>query len=398
MSNHDASAQALGYLYQTQCALLLLLESDDTDTKICIEKFDDISFHNDNGPEKLIQVKYHSNKGNITNSSIDFWRTIKVWIDCIKKDYQLLEKTSFYIITTNNIAENSIIEKIKNKTATVDVIYDSLKKIAEEGKKTIKDNSLLFKYYDSFINFDDLLLKNLIDKINITSDFSKPAGINKKILQKIRICTTQKTENIVFGRLMGWWYKKMIVCLESIDPIFISYDELRREIVSITSELSDENLPNDVTEKEIEAIKQTNDVKTLITQLEIIDSKKHRINNALKTYYQSCALRSKWIRESLISPDEIDNYDSRLSNEWEYQFGEIIDNIDDNTTEIQKKDAGKGLYSTLMNKNIPIRKNVNDTTISRGSFNSLANEKKIGWHPDYKQLINGGSNNENLEI
>ena len=59
---------------------------------------------------------------------------------------------------------------------------------------------------------------------------------------------------------------------------------------------------------------------------------------------------------------------------------------------------GKELYNILMNQNIPIRKNVNDKTISRGSFNGLANEKKIGWHPDYEQLITKENNNENLEI
>ena len=48
MSNHDASNQALGYFFQLQCALLFLMESDDDDIKICVEKFDDISFHKDN--------------------------------------------------------------------------------------------------------------------------------------------------------------------------------------------------------------------------------------------------------------------------------------------------------------------------------------------------------------
>ena len=398
MSNHDASAQALGYLYQTQCALLLLLKSDDSDIKICVEKFDDISFHKNDKPENLLQIKYHSNKGNITNSSIDFWRTLKVWIDSIKKDSQLLEKTSFCIITTNSISENSIIEKIRGKTESIDYIYNNLRKIAEEGRKTIKSDSLLSKCYDTFINFDSSLVQGLINKINITPDFVRPSEVNEKILQKIKICTTQKNENTVFERLMGWWYKKMIECLESIEPVFISYNELRSELFYITSELNDDNLPNDVTQKEIEAIKKTNDVKTLIFQLEIIDSKSQKINNALKNYYQSYAQRSKWLRENLISPDEIDDYDTQLSNEWEYQFSEITDNIDNKTPDIQKKEMGKELYNILMNQNIPIRKNVNDKTISRGSFNGLANEKKIGWHPDYEQLIIKENNNENLEI
>lgn len=37
MSNHQASEQMLGYLYQVRCALKLLLENDNSDFQISIE-------------------------------------------------------------------------------------------------------------------------------------------------------------------------------------------------------------------------------------------------------------------------------------------------------------------------------------------------------------------------
>lgn len=114
MSNHDASNQALGYFFQLQCALLFLMESADDDIKICVEKFDDISFHKDDDTvTQLMQLKYHSTTGNLTNSNIDFWRTLKVWIDAINQTPSVLENTKFYIITTNSIGSNSVIEKLR---------------------------------------------------------------------------------------------------------------------------------------------------------------------------------------------------------------------------------------------------------------------------------------------
>ena len=41
---HDASGQLSGYLYQVLSALLLLLESRNPDSQLCIEKFDDVAF------------------------------------------------------------------------------------------------------------------------------------------------------------------------------------------------------------------------------------------------------------------------------------------------------------------------------------------------------------------
>ena len=44
MSNHQATEQMLGYLYQIRYALALLLKNDNPDYQISIEKFDDVAF------------------------------------------------------------------------------------------------------------------------------------------------------------------------------------------------------------------------------------------------------------------------------------------------------------------------------------------------------------------
>ncbi len=92
MSDHKATEQMLGYLYQIRYALALLLKNDNPDYQISIEKFDDVAFDKDGHPIQLIQLKHHiKEKGNLTDSSADLWRTIKVWIDCLSQHPELLE-------------------------------------------------------------------------------------------------------------------------------------------------------------------------------------------------------------------------------------------------------------------------------------------------------------------
>ena len=87
MSNHQASEQMLGYLYQVRYALALLLENENADFQISIEKFDDIAFSQDGLPKELIQLKHHVRQhGDLTDGSTDLWRTLKVWIDIISKE------------------------------------------------------------------------------------------------------------------------------------------------------------------------------------------------------------------------------------------------------------------------------------------------------------------------
>lgn len=87
MSNHQATEQMIGYLYQVRYALFLLLNNDDGETQISIEKFDDVAFINDDNAEKMIQLKHHVNqRGDLSNASTDIWRTINVWSDLIMKN------------------------------------------------------------------------------------------------------------------------------------------------------------------------------------------------------------------------------------------------------------------------------------------------------------------------
>ena len=101
MPNHQASEQMLGYLYQVRYALALLLENDNSDCQISIEKFDDVAFSKDDIPIQLIQLKHHiQHQGNLADASTDMWRTIKVWLDAISETPDILDGTNFLIITT----------------------------------------------------------------------------------------------------------------------------------------------------------------------------------------------------------------------------------------------------------------------------------------------------------
>jgi hypothetical protein len=109
MNTHQAVEQMLGYLYQVRYALFLLLDNDDEQTQISIERFHDIAFINDgDAPEEMLQLKKHTKiYGNLTDASTDIWRTIKVWVDLVKKDPSFLTSTKFLILTTGKAPEGT---------------------------------------------------------------------------------------------------------------------------------------------------------------------------------------------------------------------------------------------------------------------------------------------------
>lgn len=57
MSNHQASEQMIGYLYQVRYALALLLDDDNSNSQISIEKFDDVALIDGNVPKEATVYK-----------------------------------------------------------------------------------------------------------------------------------------------------------------------------------------------------------------------------------------------------------------------------------------------------------------------------------------------------
>ena len=167
MSDHQAAEQMIGYLYQVRYALYLLLDNDDEQTQINIEKFDDISFSHEDTPEIMIQLKHHTKKyGDLNDASTDMWRTIKVWADLISEHTIWLESTKFIIITTARAPKGTAASYLKPQTKELardtSTAFNILKRITVTSKN-IKHVS----YYNAFNKLGDELGKKLTDSIYI---------------------------------------------------------------------------------------------------------------------------------------------------------------------------------------------------------------------------------------
>ena len=224
MSNHQASEQMIGYLYQVRYALALLLDDDNSNSQISIEKFDDVALIDGNVPKELVQLKHHVNKaGNLTDKSTDLWRTLKVWLDLVSESPDLIAETNFLIITTASAPDNTVAASLKKDNGIkrtpdmVDALYQTLKDVCTESES--QSNR---RFYEAFLSADENLAKCLINKIYVLDNANNIIDVEKRIRKQVRISCTRKYENKVMERLEGWWYRQVIEGLYSDTPIFIS--------------------------------------------------------------------------------------------------------------------------------------------------------------------------------
>ena len=392
MPNHQASEQMLGYLYQVRYALALLLENDNSDCQISIEKFDDVAFSKDDIPIQLIQLKHHiQHQGNLADASTDMWRTIKVWIDAISETPDILDGTNFLIITTATAPIDSaafLLKKDSNRNP--DTAYEKLKTVCFSSV-----NQAHQRYYDAFREAGEDTVKQLIRQIYIIDCASNIIDVEKDILKHIRYSCIPKHQKMIYERLEGWWFKKAIDALCCDTPVFVNQNQVRSFIVSVSQEYADDNLPIDILD--IDDLQESNfsaNEKIFHEQLKLICLGNHRMQLALRDYYRAFRQRASWVRNDLLYVNELGQYEQRLIDEWEHAFAAMEETLSEtnNATEEEKAKEGRQLFSDIEKRDIRIRPKCQEAFIMRGSYHILANQLKIGWHVDFfdrlKQLLN----------
>ena len=392
MFDHQASEQMLGYFYQVRYALFLLLNHDNSDFQISIEKFDDIAFSKDDVPKQLIQMKHHvRHHGNLSDASTDLWRTLKVWIDIINTSPEMLDDTEFLIITTSIAPQDSAAYYFKNNDKrNTDDAYQKLKEICKKS-----ENKTHATYYTAFLKMDEKTAQKLIEQIRIIDGASNIIDVGKVLQKQIRYSCIPEYEHHICERLEGWWYRKAIEALCSDTPIFITQNQIRTLIVSMSQEYSNENLPIDIFDSgPFQEDRLGDDEKIFYKQLELIRLGNRRIQVALRDYYRAFHQRANWVRNDLLFINELGLYEQRLVDEWEHCFAEMEDNLNEFgcASEKEKIKEGRKLFSKIEDLDIRIRPKCQEAFVMRGSYHILANQLKVGWHADFferlKELLN----------
>lgn len=392
ITDFSAKEPSLGYFYQIKYALLVLLnQSKELDNpKVRIENLDDIEIEDINTLQ-LLQTKLHiKNKANLTDSSVDFWKTIRIWSEYINNGTIDLDSTIFNLITTEEIPNSSILHKFKKNItldSEVEEIIKTLDKISIES--TNKTNK---KAYLAYQNLSAENKKNLIKRIRILDNSIGITEINDKIKKELIFSTYPNTIDAFLEILEGWWFRKSIDNLTSqID--FISSSELQLKIANISDSFQADNLPNhfpiqlEITDEDVENLKERNFLK----QLELIKIKANSktLKLAISDFRRAFEQRSKWLRLHLLNPDEEEEYDLKLHDYWKNIFDIMSDQAEDKSLD-ELTELGKDFYLEQFAKTCPqikIREKFNQDYLTRGSYQILADSKKIGWHPNFKDKL-----------
>ncbi len=378
----DATASALGYIYQVRYGLLMGLkkiqEVDDPDNCIVsIEKLDDIAFEENGNPTELLQTKYHGSAGNVTDRSADLWKTIRVWAEMYSEAATDFESITFTLITSEATPDQSIasmlgVEQEKRDTTSA---LERMRSISEETSN--KENS---SGYSAFSSLNEWQQKSLVDSIYVIANSPSILGVEENIRKQVRLSVSPNYIDAFITRLEGTWFKRNIEIMSSDDQHGLSLGELASIVDDLRSQFLPGNLPSDFDDDMPDVIDIENDRRAFVEQLRLIKATDRVIKLAIINYYRAYEQRARWSREGLVNPGEIRKYLNRLQDEWNNQAS-LLEMGKDLSEEVGKLEFGKGLYQACQTQGaIPIRSEFRPAYVSRGTYHSLSDELEIGWH------------------
>lgn len=386
VSTFGAGASMVGYLYQVRIALLWAIRrSRVSDFTVSIETLDDVSFGVGGEPAAVLQAKHSLNAAaTLTDLCPELWKTLRVWIVGIASGEVPFNTERFLIATA---------EAPLGSACAALCIDGPGRDIAEAAKRlkhaaTSSSNSGLKSTFDAYLALDEIEREQLLSRIYVVPSQPDAAAILEYLRSELYYVSLHH-QNLSVQMLEGWWFKRVLNELVHPDG-GISRAEIDAQISEIQESLKPDSLPiDDGLDALMVALDQLPEFSTrpFYKQVELVGGSQLRIRNAITSYLQAFSQRSAWTRHDLLFDADLDRYDKRLHAEWELQYSQVCDELGPDATEAAMAQAGRAILKWAEDAHIPIRSGVNVPWVCRGSLHMLAEDRRLGWHPDFKARL-----------
>lgn len=389
-SIHSAQAPYLGYRFEPFYALLVLWNETEGDLdKVLIEADDDIVLTT-KGATKLYQLKHSTERPSSLNINNDeFWKTIRIW-----SLYASSNQHELYFVINDTVPEdNLLIKLVKGEDQRQDVVKlmtDEALRVIDAREKAIvaKEKNLPYKKRikgcQSFIDLTPEERLTLVEKITIRHNNFNIFQVYNEILKKLESMVVSKVRPKIALRLMEWWD------VHSLNPrVSITKAELLLQLHSFLAQFQDNNLPDDYSKQTPINIEEELG-GCMEKQIDLVDGGFSRKKRAALARWRARNQRERWISEDILSAFELEEYDKTLHEAWSNRHGPMKDDLLIKPEELCRQKGLELLDWADLDSHLhinPIRSEWRQHFLIHGSFQQMAEELRVGWHPNYKELL-----------
>lgn len=379
----SAAEPGLGYIFQNRFALLRMLDLPE-DAEVFIERNDDVEFVAVDGRITLASLKHKALGDRLSDLSVDFWKSVRVWVNHYKRDGRATSSARYILYSTASVSPGYLQYFVGEgqsaelrASGAADVLARSSSREIEKVKGDLAD----LKPEEA---------QDFYSRISIAAGAPRINAIPQIIDQRLR-STHPERRTALFERLEGWFTDRVIELLTEGSGGSIKVQDVTDKLVALNEQFRSDSLPIDFRNKVPSDIDAVNDPRMFVAQLHALEFQEDRVRHAIIDYYRAFEQRSLWARERLLFAGEIEEYEDRLVEEWDRYKAICCEGIDGASDEAVCLRAGRALYTWAVTntESLRIRRDVSEPYVVRGAFQMLANEDppKVHWHPRFMDKL-----------
>jgi hypothetical protein len=380
----EASAAAVGYLFQLRQALAFCVEQLATglDWSVAIEAGDDIEVRRDD-TTSLWQLKHRAPGTKLTDAATDLWKSIRIWATALPTWDTEYERPAFFLLTTANAPVGSAAYHLRPAgTASVRDEAKALQLLREaraaSSNKTLK---LSFEAWDKLEPQQCLDLLARIQVLDAAPDIDQATAL---LNGRAVLAVGHDKANAFLQRLDGWFLQRVTAMLRdrTVGPVTgLEFDQV---FTDRRNQFRPDNLPIDTDIIDLDVGDDDRADQTFVRQLGLVKVGDARIRRAIRDFLRAFAQRSRWSNDNLLRPGELGTYERRLVEEWETRFDIMVDELGEDAAEDDKRREAKAIYAWVEREaRFPIRPGCDEPFVTKGSYQLLADDLRVGWHPDF---------------
>jgi hypothetical protein len=377
-SKHNAPGQYLGFALQPLRMFYHLLTAP-KDASVSLEFVDDVAVHYANGEMFAEQTKSALSHNPLSNWAIDLWKTIANWIDDIDAGRLDVDKTTFqlYVTPVYQGEYSSLISKASTREEVAAIVASVTASVAVDPPA---DDCL--KHVEKFLNFAENTRWRFVRQIQIVSTDRDPV---EALYQLLSATTDESLHELLCATGIGLAKERADSLIRQRKPAKIKCGEFQREFRAFARK---SNTPGYL--QSLSPVPDAAEVKALllsrpdfVAQLDFIGAQESQKLRAVSDFLRTKSDKVNWADDGLVFKGSFDELDDDLLRSHE-SIGLLVSDEHSSKDDVTR---GRMVYLRCTSLTPPVEGKVVPTHFTPGSYNALADDRRLGWHPRYTELF-----------
>jgi hypothetical protein len=381
-AKHSAPGQYLGYALQPVRMFFHLLSANDA-TSVSLEHLDDVAVHYNDGSILVEQSKSAFTKNPLSDWSIDLWKTIANWLEAVRSGVLDLEKTKFQIYVTP--ANKGMLSSALHASVTPDQVSALTRKI-RQGLATKKNTEpKCLEHLRAFLDATDAERYELVQRLAIVSNDDDPIDAIRGLLAP---AIPPHLIDVISQAGIGMAKERADRCIRNGKAAIVEISEFRAAFHAFVQK---NNIPGYLT-----SVALPPDASTLqkvltgkpdfVRQLEFIEATDEQLFRAVSDFLRTSADKAFWAESGQVFEGSFDEWEDTLIRRHAAVESEVHDLLSEKSETIR----GRTIYNRCSLLELGLDGRAVPGHFAHGSYNSLADDRLLGWHPRYIELFGKG--------